>query len=411
MSLNTDSDSPLALLSIIFPATIAMMMPFVSPVVIGGLVDTVDWTEKDAGILVSTELGVLALTAVAGLLWLDRIPWKFLSLFGLALMLSGNLFAVFFYESSESLYVSRVAAGIGAGVLTTLAYSGLARSANPHRNYGLFTMSQMAMAMLLLGVLPVLIAGESSDQASFVTRCLAWLGVATPIGIEAFFIIMLTLSAVGFALSLAWFPGQSWVVSPTTDSHAQKIYWLLPGLMLLSIFALMLSQQAFWSYSERIGVSADLNRSSIGTVLALGALAGFVGAFCATLVGNALPRPLVIALIFSTHLSALSLFLSPLNIYIFTLGVFLHKFSWNFGVPYQLGMLAEIENSGRAAVLSVVISAFGVSAGAGFAAIMVGDYGYRGMILGVMMFALLYTVLLLLVHFRLKVPRQLEYAD
>jgi len=298
-----------------------------------------------------------------------------------------------------------MAVGAGAGLVTAIAYGGLARSEKPHRNYGLFTMSQMIMAMTLLTLLPVLLAGEISNQASIVSSMLSWVGIHSAIGMKAFFGIMVCLSFLGLVLAFRWFPERPAVVSTLRNIQSPSMCWVLPGVMLLAIFTVMLSQQAFWSYSERIGMAADLNRSSVGTVLALGALSGLLGAGCATIVGNFVTRPVIIALIFVIHIAAMSFFFFDLNIYLFAIGIFLHKFAWNFTTPYQLGMLAEVENSGKAAVFSVVISAFGVAAGAGFAALVVGNFGYREMIMGVMGFAVVYSLLMLFLHFRLSATR------
>jgi predicted MFS family arabinose efflux permease len=407
----TDLDSCPGLLSIIIPATVAIMMPFLSPVVVGGLVDTGGWTEKDAGLLVSTEMGVLAWSGLAGLLWLNRMSWKLVSVLAISLMLVGNLASVFFYQSGEALLISRTIAGAGAGTLTALAYGSLARSAKPHRNYGLYSMSQMSMAMLFLAVLPVLIAGEGTGKTGFISSLLVWLGVPIAVGMKAFYVIMVGLSSLALLLSLGWFPLRPPAPAVTITTRSPALFWIFPGIMLIAILMLMMSQQAFWTYSERIGTAAGLNRSSIGTVLALGAFAGLLGASTATLIGNSLARPATIMIIFCIHIASLCCFLFTLNIYLFALGIFLHKFSWNFTIPYQLGMLAEVEKSGKAAVLSTVVTSFGISAGAGFAAFVVGDFGYRGVILGAMGFAVTYTLLMLLMHFQLSGARPAAYTS
>jgi predicted MFS family arabinose efflux permease len=233
---------------------------------------------------------------------------------------------------------------------------------------------------------------------------LTWLGVPVAVGMKAFYIIMVGLCSAALLLSLGWFPQRQPPAAPVIAIRSAALYWVFPGIMLLAIVALMMSQQALWTYSERIGTAAGLNRSSIGTVLAFGAFAGLLGASTATLIGNSLARPVTILIIFCIHIASLTCFLFTLNIYLFALGVFLHKFSWNFTIPYQLGMLAEVEKSGKAAVLSTVVTSFGISAGAGFAALMVGDFGYRGVVFGGMTLAVVYTLLMLLLHFQMSRP-------
>lgn len=402
--MNTELNSYRGLISLIFPATVAIMLPFLSPVVVGGLVDASGWSEKDAGLLVSTEIGVFAWAALSGLLWLNRIPWKWASLLGSSLLLVANLASLLFHESHTGLQISRAVSGAGSGILIALAYGSLARTTKPHRNYGFFSMSQMSMAIIFLAVLPVMLAGE--NETGFISNVLHAVGIPTGVGMSAFFAVMLLLSTLSLLLALFWAPLRPTVAAPKLSSDG-TIQWLFTGVMLLAIFTLMVSQQGFWTYSERMGVAADLSRSSIGTVLAFGAFCGLLGASSATAIGNNLPRPLVILLIFTIHILGLTCFLLPLNIYLFMLGVFLHKFSWNFMIPYQLGMLAEVEKTGKAAVLSTFITSTGISAGAGFAAFMVEDFGYRGVIYGGMTFAACYTLLMLFLHFSARPVQRL----
>ena len=404
MHRNVNLNSFAGLISIIFPATVAILMSFLSPIVVGGLVDTNGWTERDAGLLVSTEMAVMAWSGLAGLLWLNRLSWKTVSVVAIGLLLGGNVASIFTYQSSEALLISRVFAGAGAGTLTALAYASLARSERPHRNYGLYSMSQMGMAMIFLTVLPVLLTGRSTEEAGITGSLLNWLGIPLGLGMSAFYITMAALGTIALLLSLIWFPQRPTTVDTVIARRSSINSWILPGTMLVAIVVLMMSQQSFWTYSERIGVNAGLNRSSVGSVLALGALAGFIGAGAATLIGNKISRPAVILMIFAVHIVSLASFLLTLNIYLFALGILLHKFSWNFTIPYQLGMLAEIEKTGKAAVLSTVVTSFGISAGAGFAALVVGDFGYKGVIFGSMSLAVIYAGLMLFVHAHMSRP-------
>ena len=137
-------------------------------------------------------------------------------------------------------------------------------------------------------------------------------------------------------------------------------------------------------------------------VFGLAALAGLVGASTASAVGDRFSRPLVITVIVALHLGALAVLLLELTAFTFLLGILLHKFTWNFMIPYQLGIMALIERGGTAAILSTFITSTGVSAGAAIAAFMVTDFGYRGIVLESMLFAVAYMVIMMGVNARLQ---------
>ena len=394
-------DSTGGLASLIFPASVAVMIPFLSPVIVGGLVDAAGWTERQAGLLVSVEMGAFAWSGVAGVLWLNRLPWRVVSLAACALLLAANL-ASCFVISESMLMAWRTVSGIGAGTLIALCYGALARTRKPHRNYAIFSMNQMALAMVCLAFLPVAINGSEGNPDSMAAVVLGALGVTRALGMNAFFVTMLVLGLLGTGCAALWTPVRPEKPLAPRGDGAGRTNWLLAIAMLVAIFALMVSQQGLWTYAERMGVSAGITRSSVAGVLTLGALAGLVGASTASAVGDRFSRPLVIAVVVALHLGALSAFLFELTAFTFLLGILLHKFTWNFMIPYQLGMMALVERGGTAAILSTFITSTGVSAGSAIAAFLVTDFSYRGIILESMLFAMVYMGIMLGVNARLQ---------
>ena len=277
-------DSTRGLASLIFPASVAVMIPFLSPVIVGGLVDAAGWSERQAGLLISVEMGAFAWSGVAGVMWLNRAPWRVVSLAACALLLAANL-ASCFVVSEAALMGWRTVSGIGAGTLIALCYGALARTRKPHRNYAIFSMNQMALAIVCLAFLPVAINGNEGDPNSMAAVVLGALGITRALGMNAFFTTMLVLGLLGTICVALWIPTRP-EKPQTPPGKAAHTNWLFAIAMLVAIFALMVSQQGLWTYAERIGVSADISRSSVAGVLTLGALAGLVGASTASAVGD-----------------------------------------------------------------------------------------------------------------------------
>ncbi len=396
-------DTPTGLLSLIFPASVAVMVPFLSPAIVGGLVDAAGWTEKQAGLLVSVELGAFAWSGIAGVLWLKRVSWRLVSLSACGLLVTANL-ASGLVTSEAALIAWRLVSGIGAGTLIALCYGALAQTRKPHRNYGFFSMNQMALAIVCLSFLPVAINGSDGDSDSITVAVLALLGVTQALGMNAFFGTMFVLGVAATVCAALWVPNRP-EQRPAVQGKNLPTNWLFAIVMLGAIFALMVSQQGLWTYAERMGVSAGIDRSSVAGILSLGALAGLVGASAATAVGDRFSRPLVISVIVILHFCALSLFLSQLTALTFLLGILLHKFTWNFMIPYQLGMMAQVERGGTAAILSTFVTSMGVSAGSAIAAFAVADFGYRGVIFESVLFAAADLVIMLGVHAKLRSNR------
>ncbi len=401
-------DSPVALASLIIPATVGVMTPFLSPVTVGGLVDVAGWSEKDAGLLVAAEMNAFAWSGLAGVFWLNRVPWRVVSLTACCLFVFANIGSCF--SPKESLIAWRVMSGIGAGSLIALCYGALAQSAKPHRNYAFFSMSQMTLAMACLLVLPVAIRMNEGDTSS-VASMLRFFGVDNGLGINAYFgaLAGLGIAATSAALWAPRRPTQALQASKALNGERNYVKLIITLAMLAAIFTLMASHQSIWTYAERLGTSAGIQPASLGLVLSFGTLAGFIGASSAAAVSTRINRPLVITIIFGLHLLALFVFLTSLNKTGFVIGILLHKFAWNFMIPYQLGMMAEIDRGGRAAIFSTFITSMGISAGAAIAAYSVSAYGYAGIVFASMTLAVGYFVIMQILDARLQPANALHF--
>lgn len=382
---------------VILPATIGVMTPYMAPVMVGGLIASRGWTAKQAGLLISWEINALAWAALAGALWLHRADRRLASVCGSLALLIGNLGSLM-VDGGSAFYALRLLSGIGSGTLMALAYGSLAQTADPHRNYGLFSMAQMVLATLCLAILPALVNG-TGDSHGVLATLLHAVGVTHALGINAYFGMMSILGAGAVLISLLVLPGGRGRAVPLSGAPKPPLRTLWPvAVLLFAVFALMVSQNSIWTYVERMGVAAGLSSGVVGSVLALGALAGFVGAGTVAGLGARVPRPVMIVTCLLLQCGALALLATPFGIVGFTVALLLHKYSWNFMVPYQLGMMAEFERSGHAAVLSTFVTSLGISAGSGLAALVVDGSGFGAVLALSLGFALVYAVLMLVVH-------------
>lgn len=352
-----DINSPRAIFAFIYTGVVSASVIFIAPLLVGGLIGSRGLTQQQAGLMVSLETAFISLAALLGAVWINRIHWQQVTKAAALLLLLGNLGSIA-SESVAMIALNRCIAGFGAGSFIALTYGALAKSAGPDRNFGLFSMGQLGYAALSLWTLPRVLA-EFGVNGIFVT---------------------LSLLSLGALLLFPWVPGHSQsdnLEKKATDQTA----WVPAGLMLAAIFVFLAAQSSIWTYAERMGVFAGFTLPDVGFALAAGAAAGFAGAGCATWITNRYGRLAPITLMVIIKFIALYglQYQNPLVLFIGLICAL--KFTWNFLIPFQLGLLAEIDHSGRAAVISSFVTGMGLSAGAALAALTVEGDNYGAVLM------------------------------
>jgi MFS transporter, DHA1 family, inner membrane transport protein len=142
---------------------------------------------------------------------------------------------------------------------------------------------------------------------------------------------------------------------------------------LLGIFLYFTAQGGVWAYLERMGVLGHLSSMEVATALAVSSIAGMAGAGFASWIALRFGR--VVPLGIATACTVLSLFAligeSTFAVFVAMCGLF--NFAWNAAVPYQMGILSEIDSSRRTVALASAVLFAGLSAGPIAAAAVVGN--------------------------------------
>ena len=130
-----------------------------------------------------------------------------------------------------------------------------------------------------------------------------------------------------------------------------------------SIFFFFAVQSGVWTYIERIGSGAGISAAVIGTALATGAFVGLIGALTAAGIAAKFGR--VLPLTFTTVFQAISILLLLDNpaIAAFFAASALFQFFWNFGIPFQMGVMSRADPTGRYVVLITAVTGAGFTAG------------------------------------------------
>jgi hypothetical protein len=141
----------------------------------------------------------------------------------------------------------------------------------------------------------------------------------------------------------------------------------LLGMMLL----LYSGHGAIWAYQERIGVAAGLDEHAVGKWLGLSMLIfGVGGSGLARVMSLSIGRmwPQVISL--GASCAAVLLLVFGSTPILFATACGLIAFSWFYGLPYQMGLLAARDPKGRAALAGVMMSTGGMALGPAVAALL-----------------------------------------
>lgn len=346
------------IVAFIYTGVISASVVFISPLMVGGMISSRGFSEQDAGLMISLETASLSLSALLGTLWITRLSWRRATQIAASLLLAGNL-ASLIADTLPMLLTCRFLSGLGAGSFIALTYGALAQSAHPDRNFGLFSMGQLLYAAASLWLLPYVVMDYSLN------------------GIYVVLAVLATLALFMYR----WMPHQHKPAVGATG-HGTAIHQLAPiVLSLLAIFLFFAAQSSIWTYSERLGLFAGFEATDVGFALAIGAAAGFGGASCATWLNKRYGRFAPISVLIAVKLLALFFLLDNNGFALFVTLVCALKFSWNFIIPYQLGLLSEIDPSGKSAVISSFITGMGLSAGAALSALVVDGSGYDNIIL------------------------------
>jgi predicted MFS family arabinose efflux permease len=143
-------------------------------------------------------------------------------------------------------------------------------------------------------------------------------------------------------------------------------------MLLLAMMLLLYSGHgAIWAYQERIGVAAGLDEHAVGKWLGLSMLIwGVGGSLLARFMSMSIGRmwPQVISLGASCLAVLLLVYGSTPAAFAISCGLI--AFSWFYGLPYQMGLLAARDPKGRAALAGVMMSTGGMALGPAIAALL-----------------------------------------
>jgi len=324
------------------------------PLLLGATVGLLGLSSREAGLIGGADMFGATLSALCVSLTVSRGRWRLLVVCGVLALALANVFSGL-AQGFPALLVGRLIAGLGEGVILTIATVSIAETLNPDRVYGFAAAALVAYGSPALYFLPSLLDAG---------------------GLRGVFWMLAGLTAVT-ALLVRYLPDRARVSEvPTAAAHNRGIS--TPALIgLAAVFSYFLAQAGVWAYLDQIGTAHHIATARVGMALALSAVAGLLGALLASWLDLRYGRlkPLLCATL-GTAVALLTLDASS-AFAVFMLMTGLFNFCWNVSIPYQLGALAQIDPTRRTVALSGVLSNAGLAAGPVVAAAVISEHSLQ----------------------------------
>ena len=193
--------------------------------------------------------------------------------------------------------------------------------------------------------------------------------------------------------------------SPATARERRLILRvpLLPSLCLTAVALFYVTIGSYWAYAERMGIGFGISMQQVHWLLSAGVLLSAAGCLSARAVGHRIgqSRALLLALGMLASTLLIHGLLPTATMFIITLAVL--QLCWNFIDIFQLGTLAILDPSGRAAALVPAAQGAALAAGPAAAGFVLGrGNGYTAVLLLAGFTAALAAVTYAVVHRRYR---------
>ncbi len=340
-------------------ATIALNL---MPLIISATMSFLSMGEASVGAITSLELLIMSATTFVLAPWAPRLVSKYLVIIAVCLVVVAQG-ATLLTTSAQSFSLIRMLAGIGAGLLLLGANTRVASHRDPVRLYGVCTVAGAMVSMLLFSVLPSLMS-EYGHEALFIT--LACLGL--------------------LILPLQCFFPRSEATGPEQSSEASKLPMAIFALIIFALFVIQLTQASYFAFVERMAVSIhQLSPQAIGGLLGGALLAAMVGSSLATWLGQRWGQLVPLVLGLGGHGLAVMMTCFGNDALMFNVGIIAQALFYFFSIPYQLGLAAQLDPSGRLASVGAAVFFFGMSCGPVLGGWLVETWSYAAIAWAVML--------------------------
>lgn len=350
------------------PAAIILM-----PMIVGGLIDSYQFSEQQAGNIAALEGLGLMLASILAAAWIRRVSWvkamvvAFLA-YALLNIISANV------DSYMLLLMLRCLTGLAGGSVLAVTVAALGDQREPDRAFGL---AQAVQGVMMLG--------------AFLAA--PWL--VQKWNVSALF-YMLAAASLLMMLTLSRFPAAGRIRAATADTQSQSSHAGLIWLGLGASVVFFINVFGFWAFVERIGQTAGLSAQTVALALGISQVMAIVGALAAAWASDRYGRYLPLIIVFIGQSVALYAVLGDFGSAAFFVSAGLFQALFIVGVSYQMGAIAKLDIQGRFLVTMTAAQGLGAALGPALAATLIGEGGDYSRIIPMAALLCLFSTLIFL---------------
>ncbi len=284
-------------------------------------------SQSAASWVATAEMLALALSAAACAGTVARRDKRRATTLGMAIASVGAAASVA-TSSVTLLILSRILFGGGLGVVAAATNALPVDHKRPERIYAFM---MVALAIVFSGLIYV------------TTPVIGRFGSGGLFGTELAMI-------VAMALLLKWLPRGH--ITAETAKTGRSALPCGSRPVLAAVTLMFVAQAGTWAFADQAGTALGLSEPHLTTLFTISAIAMLAGAAAAALLGMrlGLRKPLAIGFLLQVYI-AIAIYCQS-NTVLFSAGVVLLSASSSFALPYLQGLLADIDESGRAVALS-----------------------------------------------------------
>lgn len=302
---------------------------YIIPIIVGSLI-TSGLSAREAGFVEVADMTGLAIGAFTWSRVIQGVNWKTAACCAIPLVVAGNLLCSM-VSNLSMLMAGRVLSGLGSGLLLAIGNSGLAMTRNPDRTMGIVSVVSMSSSAVFLYVFTFL---SHTGGMPYLFR-----GVA---------LLTCTLFLAAF-----WLPQRSPIENATakkgaTTATADRIPWFEGSLALAGISGFFIAALVFWTYVERVAVSAGFSTAFIARSLFIAQLSGAAGALLTAVVTTRFGGRLVpMSGYITVAIGAALILASGPESWPFVVAACMLNFAWSGIYPFFIGTIITLDPSAR----------------------------------------------------------------
>jgi predicted MFS family arabinose efflux permease len=338
--------------AVILLATVGVLSLGLAPQIVDGLIAT-GMTASRAGLCITADIGSGLFGALLVYFFLDRMSPRAVGAAALGLMLVGNLVSGLGHGFNEIL-IGRVLAGLGAG-LTSLSFPLLSQGSRPARGFALYNAVSI-LATAAIGWLSAVWISEYGVKVLFLT-----LAVAAAVSVPS----MLALPSLRRDVAAA----QERAVLGAAAARNRIRTCLMMTFYFFSFGGL-------WPFVGALGLRHGLDAVLTDQHIANGVLVGgLVASALTVLLENRVTPLMLLKLLMPLQAAVLGILVLTSTAIAFLGGNIALNIGEYLFFSFNMSLLAQLDSSGRFAVVGSIIQTLGFALGPALAGIILDRSG------------------------------------